>query len=441
MNSKKRTKSITALGFAALIVPAIVTSSSCKAVKDAQSSLCCDAFKVGADMSGADFGVDVSIKGSFTAVAQAASDLSATATASLDDVTNACKNIATDLGADPNDASVKGKKGTDAVTAWCALAVAQINGSFGASGTLATSVSVSVTPPVCSASVSANVDCQANCKVDASCDVNAMPPTCEGGKLTVQCDGSCMASAGASISCTGSCSGNCSGSCSATAMGGVDCTGKCEGTCTAGGSSMGTGIQADGTCNGTCSGKCTYTDPMAKVSCSGSCEGSCDAACTGTAMAKVTCDGMCTGNATPLKCTGGTLKANCMMDADCQGSCNASASAKADCTPPSVSVTATAAANLTADGQLNLQAALNSLKLNLPKLLLVVQGRAKDFTVGITAAGSASANIAAAGPSKLNLSGAACIIPIVDAVADASTNFAKAVSAGGSVATSLKIGS
>src|SRR6185503_8584709 len=57
-------------------------------------ALCCTDFKVGADLSGADFGVDGSIKGQFATFAQASGDLSGAASAALDGVTGACRGMA-----------------------------------------------------------------------------------------------------------------------------------------------------------------------------------------------------------------------------------------------------------------------------------------------------------------------------------------------------------
>ena len=54
--------------------------------------------------------------------------------------------------------------------------------------------------------------------------------------------------------------------------------------------------------------------------------------------ASVKCDGKCTGTAQPLSCKGGELKAQCEADANCSGNCKASASAKAECTPPKVDI-------------------------------------------------------------------------------------------------------
>src|SRR6188768_3482584 len=161
MNLKNRLKPFTAVAFAALALSTVV--AGCSDLKNAQDAACCSEFKAGEDMASVDFGVDASIKGSFAAFATAASDLSAVGTGAIADVTTACQNIALDLGADSNDPSVVGATGQDALTAWCALAKAQINANFGASGKLAGSASAKFEPPKCSASLTATANCQASC--------------------------------------------------------------------------------------------------------------------------------------------------------------------------------------------------------------------------------------------------------------------------------------
>ena len=437
MNLKSRLKPLSAVAFAALAVSTFV--AGCSDVKNAQDAACCTAFKVGVDMTDVDFGVDASIKGSFSAFANAASDLSAVATGSIADVTTACQNIALDLGADPADATVAGKSGTAALNAWCALAKGQISANFGASGSLATSVSVNFDPPKCSASLTATANCQASCDVNAKCDIKANPPKCTGGTLSVECSGGCTAEGNASLACTGSCSGSCTGSCKASGGVTVDCKGKCDGTCSAGamGSTMGSGIQADGSCQGQCDGTCTLDADAPTIKCKGTCDGHCDATCSGTAEVKAKCDGKCDADYTPLKCEGGKLEGGCDVDASCQGSCNASASAKAECTPPSVSVTAKAKANLSADAELQLQAALASLEVNLPQILIVFKARGDAFTGSLKAAVDAGGSITTSG--KLGAKGAVCGVLIASTIVSASENFASSLSAAGSIAGSLSI--
>jgi len=438
MNLKNRLKPFTAVAFSALALSTVI--AGCSDLKDAQDAACCKEFEAGADMTNVDFGVDASIKGTFSAFASAASDLSAVGTGSISDITTACRNIALDLGADADDPAGQ-KSGVDGMKAWCTLASGQISANFGASGKLAGSISAKFEPPKCTASLTAQANCQAQCDVSAMCDIKANPPTCTGGTLTVECGGSCTASGSADVACTGSCSGKCSGSCKASGGVKVDCKGKCEGTCTAGAAGgateKGTGIQADGRCDGQCDGTCTLDADAPKIECTGQCDGHCDAACKGSADVKVQCDGHCDVEATPLKCEGGKLEGGCSADASCQGSCNASASAKAECSPPSVSIVAEAKGSLSAEGKVQYQTAIASLEANLPKILIVLQARGANFTAGIQ--GAIDAGVKLTGSGKLGAKGAVCGVLIASTIGTASENFAASLKAAGDVTASIKL--
>ncbi|HET7541929.1 MAG TPA: hypothetical protein VFK05_18775 [Polyangiaceae bacterium] len=433
MNLKNRLKPFTAVAFTALAISTLV--AGCSDIQGVQDAACCKEFEAGADMSTVDFGVDASIKGTFSAFASAASDLSAVGTGAVSDVTTACRNIALDLGADADDPKVKGVGGTAALTAWCDLAKAQINATFGASGSLGAKATVNFNPPKCTASLTAQANCQASCDVNAQCDIKANPPMCTGGTLTVECSGSCTASGSADVACTGSCTGKCSGSCKASGGVKVDCKGKCEGTCTAGAAGgateKGTGIQADGSCNGQCEGTCTLDADAPKIECKGQCDGHCDATCKGSADVKVKCDGKCDADYTPLKCEGGELSGGCSADANCQGSCNASASAKAECTPPSITVEAEAKAGLSADAKVQYETAIASLEANIPKILVVLKARGDAFYKGIQSSVEIGGKLAASG--KLGAKGTVCGVLIGSTMGTAGDNFKAALDASASV--------
>jgi hypothetical protein len=400
MSKIVRHRPIATLTAVGLALPLLVGGcEEAQKATEGASALCCTDFKVGADLGAVDWGIsDAALSGKFSAFAQAASDLSGVASGALSDITVACRNIATDLGASADDPSLsadgKKKTGTDAMNAWCALAKAQISARFGASGTLAASVSVVYDPPQCTASFEAKASCQGHCDASATCDLKATPPKCTGGQLSVECSGSCTAEAGATLHCTGSCSGNCQGSCTASGGVAVDCTGQCDGTCSAGADTTAQpGIQADGSCKGD--------------------------------IAAPTCEG-------------GKLEGGCTASADCEASCNASAQAKADCTPPAVRVTATANASLTADQQLELQAALASLEANLPKVLLVFKARGQAFVDGISAVASAGATLTA-NADALGVKGVACGVSIAAVVTQASANFSASLTAAVSIAGSVGV--
>ncbi|HYQ17652.1 MAG TPA: hypothetical protein VEQ58_17890, partial [Polyangiaceae bacterium] len=191
MSKLIRFQPLTALAITGLTVAVLTSGCNGKdPLSSAADGLCCNSFQVGADMSGADFGLDGDLKGQFKAFAQASSDLSVVANGALTDVAVACENIARDLGAKTADVdAAAAKTGTAQITALCDLATAQIKANFGASAKFKTELAVDFQPPVCTASIDAQANCQASCNVDAKCDADVAPPKCTGGKLTVECSG------------------------------------------------------------------------------------------------------------------------------------------------------------------------------------------------------------------------------------------------------------
>ncbi len=392
----------------ALAIP--VFAQGCSAADD----LCCK--DPGAT---ATIGLTGQAQASYTVLASTVGDLSAVATGSLEAVTTSCRNIATDLDATTADKeAANAKSGGDAAKAWCDLAVARINAVF----TGAAAIKITFAPPQCQASVSAKANCQAKCDVGGKCDIKANPPQCTGGKVELSCKGECTAKAGASLSCEGSCDAACEGSCQAT--GGVACSGKCEGTCEAGAAGgTDTGIQADGTCKGTCKGTCAVTAPGAK--CSGSCKGSCKGTCKATGEVAVKCDGDCKGTAEPIKCTGGKLEGGCKVDAKCDANCDASVSAKAECTPPALTITGGAGVSAKYT---------DSLKVNIPDLIVVAQARGEAFAKLIAnVAGSAAGSV----QGDLSVKVVACLAALSSDVSRAGADMGAAVNGSVSVVTSV----
>ncbi len=353
------------LAVAAVVIP--VVTNGCSAVQNAQNSLCCPEFQPGGDMTAVAAKADVSVRGNVYAIAQASGDLIALANQAAADVTTACRNIAVDLGTDPLSYTQDPNSTTpasDALTYWCGAAQTDL-------GTALKGVTLTATfdPPQCTASIQAQADCQARCDVSGKCDIKANPPTCTGGTLEVECKGDCDVTAKApTIDCEGSCTGMCSGTCQAQGSTAVECDGTCDGTCAAG--KQGSGIQADGSCKGTCSGTC-HLRSTAKVSCQGSCSGTCDAKCTTTpGQVSCKCSGSCSADYQPLECKGGKLEGGCQVDAQCQANCNASVQARAECTPPKVSVSLTGGTDLTAVER--------TLEQNLPIIITIVKARGQQ---------------------------------------------------------------
>jgi hypothetical protein len=424
------------LAFAAALSLPILTNGC---GDDPLAGACCTDFNVGADLSNVDWGVDADFQGKFGAFAQASADLAGTVAGALEDVSGACRAIATAGGANSDKDDAQPAEPADRVNFWCTLAEARLEAAFGANASAA--LTIQVTPPECKASFKAEANCQASCTVDASCDVKANPPTCEGGKLEVSCSGSCSAEAGASISCEGKCEGGCTGSCTAEGGVAVECDGQCDGTCTAaggggGGGGAGGGIQADGSCKGRCDGTCTARAGV-ELNCSGQCKGECNASCTAEAGATVKCDGQCDGSFEPLSCKGGELKAGCEVDADCSGNCSASAEAKAECTPPKVNIAFAAGFSASAEAAV----VVDALRLHLPNILLVVQARGQAFVSLVAQVSTSGKAIAEGGASgKLGLKGVACIGAIVPVIAQATTNAQATLNASGKITGKLGLG-
>jgi len=231
--------------------------------------------------------------------------------------------------------------------------------------------------PECAVDVNVAVKAQAECEVSADCTVTADP-----GKVEVECKGGC----------SGGCSGSCSGelSCAVKAPS-IQCEGSCEGSCT-----VEAGAQCSGVCNGGCDGECSARNEMGE--CHGECKGLCTGACELTAAAK--CDGTCSGTclvdqgsascsaeaecrgSCDAKCEGSckgeatppSASADCDASADCQASASAQASAKIECTPPSLDLEFAFKAGLDANAQGAFVARIGELKV---RGAAILQGAAK----------------------------------------------------------------
>lgn len=362
-----------ALGIA---LPGLTTG--CDELAEAQSSLCCSDFYAGADLSDIDFEADVT----FDAFIQGTADFTGVTTGIVTDLATTCKALAVDLGADSSaDAPVDGG---DAVTFWCGQALAQVKAEITAKG----SITLEIQPPQCNVNFDFQASCEGGCSVDGGCDPGSVEARCDPGKIA------------------GKCEGGCSGSCSGSANLAVACEGSCEGTCT-------------GTCDGTCSNE------MGAGNCNGSCSGTCNGECRGTcaveAGAEVECSGSCQGGCDvelkAPKCTVKVDPPSCDLDVDCQASCEANASAKAECTPPSVEIVAT--------GDISVQA-IGALKLHLPQFALIVETRLAQLQASADAMVKVSLNL---DPGGLSVKAAACLIPAGAAIEAALANLEASISA------------
>jgi hypothetical protein len=285
-----------------------------------------------------EFSLDAATAGKVKAGVIAAADLNRLS-ASIDaDLKDGCGGLAKDLGATANF-----KTGPEA----CKLAVKTIGEARAKVGASA-AISVTVSPPVCAASLDSMFDCAGKC--DANLKAGKADVKCEGGELSGKCGAQCTGSC--ELSAAASCSGTCDGSCDASFSG--TCGGTCEGTCDS--------RATNGACAGTCDGKCSA---KAKGTCGGKCEGTCELASAGSCAG--TCTGSCSVDFQEPKCTGKIVPPS--MSPECKASCDAHASASLSCSPPKVAVGISGATDTAAAARY--QAALEK---NLPRIVKISAG-------------------------------------------------------------------
>lgn len=337
----------------------------------------------------ADFGVSDSAQ-KVEALLHASADLYQAAAATEMDTLAACTAMAADLGIPSSELTPA--QGELAVTKACTRVKTEIDAII---KTLPAGVAlaISVTPAQCTVDLNVAASCAAEC--DASITGNAMV-SCMGelhGSCSATCTGKC--SVMGTVNCAASCSGTCQGTCTGK------CYGSCSGTCT----QMDAQGNCVGTCTGTCNGSCDAT-------CSGTCMGTCTSTVTGSCSGE--CYGMCDAS-WMAECNG---DANVMANAECKAACDARANAKATCDPPAVTIVGVHVSDAAKDAKI--QALVNTLKVNYPKLLRVQErvqfAIAPAATSFVTSIRAASTSLASVG-----IQASACLVAAVDAVVDAST--------------------
>jgi hypothetical protein len=334
------------------------------------------------------------------------------------DLKTACTNLAHDLGGTGDYANAE-----DACKA-AVKVMGEVKAKFGANAQL----KLEFNEPRCSVDVNAYADCAGSC--DATLKGGKAEVKCEGGKLQGQCSGQCSGECDASAAAA--CSGECSGSCDAEVSGA--CSGKCDGKCD--GKVM--DAKANGQCSGKCEGKCSGNiHGSCKGKCGGSCKMSAAASCQGT------CSGSCSVQMQAPKCSGKVEPPK--MTAECKAKCDAKLNAKAECTPPHVSLRVVGAAD--AQAAAKYQAAIEK---NLPAILNIAIGMKAHLDslqeeFGTVQAG-VSASLEAAGDPQTKLRLTACVMEPVkgalDAVAkvQASVSVSVNVQASASASGSAKAG-
>jgi hypothetical protein len=311
-----------------------------------------------------EFKLKAEVGAKIKAAAGAAADTKAVADKIEADLKVACGTLAKDL-------NVAGEFG-DAQSACKAAAkgLGELRAKMGASA----KVNLSIAEPHCGVDINAYADCSGHC--DASVSGGKAEVKCEPGKLQGQCSAKC--SGECELSAAAQCSGECHGTCDADVKGTCSgkCTGKCDGKVMDG--------KANGVCDGTCEGKC---DANISGECKGKCGGSCKI--SGQAECKGTCSGSCTAEMQAPKCTGTVEPPK--VSAECKAKCDAHAQAKAECTPPHVSLRVTGSADAKAEAQFRTviakdYPAILAVSLGVGKGALQVAGNLKAVVDGAQAA-------------------------------------------------------
>jgi hypothetical protein len=358
-------------------------------------------------------------------------------------VYTACVNIASGLGVTDTWSSMSGLDNQTKEA--CNQASAAITAALDADASAQAACGLSISGGECQVSASAEATCQASCTGSASCTPPDVSADCDPGSLSVQCAGTCNASAvcegSATVEaqCQGSCQAQCSGECDGTASATVQCNGTCMGHCsgTCGGTAT-TGGSAGETCSGTCVGQCDAACTLtgsASVHCTGVCKGTCNGDCTITASggiscgAMATCRGGCTGTATAPTCEGKLTPPACNGNANCQGSCETSAEATATCTPPAV----TLACDSSVSGSLMTLSTL--VQTNMPPLIAALQTQGPLVVTGLGQLGTTGAAIAQ-NAGMLTGKAIACAATATSAAANATVSVNVTVQASASVSTS-----
>lgn len=348
-------------------------------------ALCCEDFKPGSNMVTVDWGLEGDANLKFGVFMQAVGDLQVSTAGLISAVGVECEAMVKEMGEDgPTLTDAQRNDPAEHAKQWCGIAFAAI-----AAIKADASLTIDFDPPRCEIEASAQASCEASCSANVECEAELgnVEARCEGGEISGKCEaactGTCEGSASAAVSCTGTCSGTCRGECSA----------GCEATDQ----------------QGNCAGKCE-----------GTCEGKCEGSCAIEAEAEVTCEGTCTGECSvefkAPKCSAEMTppSAECQGSAECSGGCDASASAKAECKPPQLTIEAEG--NVSAE----LEAKITTIRLHLPNLIANLVGKAELLAGNVEAVATLAADVS--GELSGDASAAFCIIPAIEALTDAGVN-------------------
>ena len=339
----------------------------------------------------------LSIGGDTKAFVTASANLATIATDAEGKVLAACLAIDADLGVTDTWSAMKADGGSiDLETGEaCKQAGLKIKGVL--TGDASAGCELVISRGYCYVDATAQVTCESMCTGATKCTPGDITTLCSPAELTGECDGSCKAGA------------------------------TCEGSATA-------AATCQGTCEADCTGMCDANPCMAKH-CAGMCAGTCTGQCTVAASAMVNCGAMvnCRGGCSVAykapQCETTVTEPSCSVSKTCTASCTSNVEAQAKCTPPGVSLECEG--TVSAD----LQAVIDTVKKNLPAIILLVQTQGKlvqDAASQVVATGQVVANeVASIGGKDV-----ACAAKAVQADATASASLNVSVTASANVSES-----
>jgi hypothetical protein len=371
--------------------------SAADAAKDAvnnveQATSGCDEFSQG-DTAVANLSID----GDTKAFVSASADLATITATAESNILTACIGIDTDLQITDTWTAMKTASGNiDAeVKEACTQASNKISAVL--QGDASAGCELVISRGYCTVDEQAQVACESSCTTNTTCMPGDITMLCMPAELTGECSGTCNAGAACegSVSAQATCMGQCE----------ADCTGMCD-------NSPCQGTHCKGSCMGTCDGQCTLA-AQAQVNCG----------------ANVRCRGGCSVAYTAPACETTVTPPSCNVSQTCQASCTSHVESTATCTPPGVSLEC--GAMVSAD----LQAVIDTVKKNLPSIILLVQTQGKlvlDAANQVVTTGTAVANDFA----SLSGKAVACAKTAVQADATASASLNVSVQASASVSGS-----
>ncbi len=354
----------------------VVPAMGCDKVSELQNDVCCRDFTPGADLATVEWGPEGEAELNYGAFMQSVSDFTGAAGAIVADVTSACQAIALDLGADV--ATITATKPNERAVQWCELAVDAL-------GDATAGLSITFQPPSCTVDASVQANCEARCSANVECQLTPaeIVARCDPGELSGRCEGSAPARARARPTWRSTARARARGRARARA----------------------TAIAPRRPPAATAAASARAT---ARASAVARARSRPTQRCSATPIARARA--MSSSRRRSAGPSSSRRAPSARGSAECSGSCEASASAKASCKEPAVNI----------EGGTDVEAAIATLKANLPRLLVVAHARGELLLASAEAVVQAGGHLEGAATGSVKAG--ACLIPATNAITQAVEN-------------------